>query len=273
MFLTIFLWASNLSAQESTMFSKTDASALFSMPLAAWKNNLVMGRDAKIIDYDTDGALEYTMIMKTPGGKLLVTPSYLNDADEPWKLSVAIVYNEIAKQMYFNASDNELRELIAQINLEMRPEYSVFSKFLFIEKNEIQETQIFESGLDATMDKLAEQYKGCAPECIVGQRIQSQEQQEKEFSGDPETSYFDKKNSVVVCAQPLSPFTLGENSLPTDEQVQNLCSSCIWNSFPVDGWQRRIAKIFKNGGDPGWRGKAFIHGFGNALEQCGGYGL
>ena len=133
MFLTIFLWASNLSAQESTMFSKTDASALFSMPLAAWKNNLVMGRDAKIIDYDTDGALEYTMIMKTPGGKLLVTPSYLNDDDEPWKLSVAIVYNEIAKQMYFNASDNELRELIAQINLEMRPEYSVFSKFLFIE--------------------------------------------------------------------------------------------------------------------------------------------
>ena len=52
---------------------------------------------------------------------------------------------------------------------------------------------------------------------------------------------FNKKAQVVVCTQPLTEFTLGKRSLSTDEQVQIL-SSCIWDSFPVGGWERRIAK-------------------------------
>ena len=52
---------------------------------------------------------------------------------------------------------------------------------------------------------------------------------------------FNKKAQVVVCTQPLTEFTLGKRSLSTDEQFQILCS-CIWDSFPVGGWERRIAK-------------------------------
>ena len=85
-------------------------------------------------------------------------------------------------------------------------------------------------------------------------------------------SHFDKKLKLVVCEELLPEFTLSETSEPTDIEVQKLCS-CIWNTFPNDGWEQKTARQIRNGEDPGWRMTALISRFGNALENCGGYEL
>ena len=85
-------------------------------------------------------------------------------------------------------------------------------------------------------------------------------------------SFFDEKKNLVICAEPLPIFTLGEKSKPTDQQVKELCS-CMWNSFPKDGWEQRTSQLLRNKQDPGWRGQAFTSRFGDAMKSCGGMSL
>jgi hypothetical protein len=82
-------------------------------------------------------------------------------------------------------------------------------------------------------------------------------------------SFFDQKKREVICAEPLPNFTLGEKSKPTDQQVKELCS-CIWSSFPKDGWEQRTSQLIRNNQDPGWRGRAFAARFGDAMKACNG---
>lgn len=85
-------------------------------------------------------------------------------------------------------------------------------------------------------------------------------------------SFFDTKNKTVNCAEPLPNFTLSYNSNPSKEQVKNLCS-CIWRTFPDNGWEHDISKKIKNKQNPGPRINEFVPKFGEALKKCGGYKL
>ena len=87
-----------------------------------------------------------------------------------------------------------------------------------------------------------------------------------------EKSYFDKKQKVVFCKEPIPEFTLNYDSNPSDKEVSNLCS-CIWNKFPEGRWERdELRRIFK-GGDPNWRTQGMFSRFGKAMKVCGGYEL
>ena len=85
-------------------------------------------------------------------------------------------------------------------------------------------------------------------------------------------SFFDQKKKEVICAEPLPIFTLGEKSKPTEQQVKELCS-CMWNSFPKDGWEQRTSQLIRNKQDPGWRGSAFVSRFGDAIKACNGMSI
>ena len=85
-------------------------------------------------------------------------------------------------------------------------------------------------------------------------------------------SYFDQNKKEVVCAEPLPIFTLRYESNPNQQQVKILCG-CIWNTFPVDGWEQKTSRLIRGNQDPGWRGKALISRFGEALKTCGGMNL
>jgi len=74
------------------------------------------------------------------------------------------------------------------------------------------------------------------------------------------------------CKQPLPEFTLAEDSDPTPAQLETLCS-CMWNSFPENGWERKTAEKISRGEDAGWRIQGFISRFGLAIQNCGGYEL
>ena len=85
-------------------------------------------------------------------------------------------------------------------------------------------------------------------------------------------SYFDQKKKVVICAEPLPIFTLGEKSNPTSQQIKTLCS-CIWNTFPADGWEQKTSRLIRSNQDPGERGRALISRFGDAIKSCDGMNL
>jgi hypothetical protein len=87
-----------------------------------------------------------------------------------------------------------------------------------------------------------------------------------------EKSYFDKKQKVVFCKEPLPEFTLNYDSNPSDKEVATLCS-CIWNKFPEGRWERdEMRRIFK-GEDPTWKTQGMFNRFGKAMKVCGGYEL
>ncbi len=91
-------------------------------------------------------------------------------------------------------------------------------------------------------------------------------------AANAQESFFDKRQKSVSCAEPLPEFTLGADSNPTKSQVKNLCT-CIWKSFPENGWEQDISKKIKNKQNPGPRVNEFVPKFGEALKKCGGYKL
>lgn len=85
-------------------------------------------------------------------------------------------------------------------------------------------------------------------------------------------SYFDKRQKSVICAEPLPEFTLRAESNPTQSQVKKLCT-CIWKSFPENGWEHELSRKIKNKQNPGPKVSEFIPKFGDALQKCGGHKL
>ena len=87
-----------------------------------------------------------------------------------------------------------------------------------------------------------------------------------------EKSYFDKKQRVVFCKEPLPEFTLNYDSNPSDKEVATLCS-CIWNKFPEGRWEREEARRLFKGGQPNMQTRSLGDRFGKSLKVCGGYEL
>jgi len=85
----------------------------------------------------------------------------------------------------------------------------------------------------------------------------------------------DSPGSVVLsfkCDEPLPEFTLGQNSNPSKNDVKKLCG-CIWDQFPVNGWERTVSEKLVGGEEPGWQVRAFPIRFRDAMEKCGGGNL
>ena len=87
-----------------------------------------------------------------------------------------------------------------------------------------------------------------------------------------EKSYFDKKQKVVFCKEPLPEFTLNYDSNPSDKEVATLCS-CIWSKFPEGRWEREEARRLFKGGQPNMQTRSLGDRFGKSLKVCGGYEL
>jgi hypothetical protein len=74
------------------------------------------------------------------------------------------------------------------------------------------------------------------------------------------------------CNEPLPEFTLGPKSNPSESELAKLCA-CVWAKLPEGGWERDISTKIRKGEDPGWRGRAFVPRFGEALNACGARNL
>jgi len=254
-------------AQEIKIISKDEANWVFSMSMDEWKQNAIKARDAGVAGYETIGTNEHTLIINTPTAIMMITPIYSQDNFiSPWKVSLRLISHENLADFWRNSSEVNLQKVAASIYSEMMPDFTVFTSFTINDEFVFQDINILKSGNDIIADKMAKQYNGCFKDCVI-----RPEKTDKK-SADKAKASFDDKNKLVKCAQPLPEFTLGPNSKPTQSKVDFLCN-CIWDTFPIDSWERTTSEKIRNGEDPGWRGKALISRFSDSLEKCGGMGL
>ena len=254
-------------AQEPSIISKDEANWVFSMYLDQWKQNATKARDAGAAGYETNGANEHTLIINTPPAIMMITPTYSQDNfTAPWKVSLRLIPHKNLSDLWRNSSDVDLKKMVASTYSQMMPEFTVFTSYTISDEIVFQDIQILKQGYDMIADEMAAQHNGCFKECII------RASQTDSVRDGEDQSFFDEQNKLVKCSQPLPEFTLGVNSKPTQSEVISLCS-CIWESFPVDGWERPTSGKIRNGEDPGWRGKALLSRFANSLKNCGGMGL
>ncbi len=71
-------------------------------------------------------------------------------------------------------------------------------------------------------------------------------------------------SSKKYCDEKLPLFYLKNDN---KEDITSVCS-CIWNSFPKNGWERKVSTKLYNGEDIGWKIKSFSGIFELKLKKC-----
>lgn len=250
-------------AEKRTLISKDEANWVFGLSLEEWKENAARARDAGVAGYEISETGEHTLIINTEIAMMIVTPVYSKNEDtSPWKASLRFIVHENFEDLWRGLSDSDLKDLVNEIYSEMLPEYTVFTSYIMNDELVVQDIQILKRGYDDVADNMGQKTNGCFDECVVRSAVT------EEKNEAPNESFFDSQNKLVVCSQPIPQFTLGIDSKPNRSQVAYLCS-CIWSSFPVDGWERRTAEKIRNGDDPGWRMGAFQSRMSESFKKCG----
>ena len=85
--------------------------------------------------------------------------------------------------------------------------------------------------------------------------LSSCEKKEKEIS------------SYDVCIETLPPFKEKFNNISDAKLLKSLCK-CIWQKFPINGWERKVSKKLYKGEDIGWKIKSFSTVFEENLKSC-----
>ena len=169
LFFATTVFAQQTNSTGSEIFSKQDATAMFEFSLKEWKTNVMQAKQAGAAEFDTDGDLFYTMFFHTPDGKVVITPSYASDnTTRPWKLSVAIVFNDLQAVPMQMMKDDEIKKaFVEDVYYEMLPEFTVFSNIEMPNVTSfIHSVQIFESGFDEIIDEQASKQLGCFQTCV-----------------------------------------------------------------------------------------------------------
>ena len=74
-------------------------------------------------------------------------------------------------------------------------------------------------------------------------------------------------SSYNICEEKLPPFNEKFNNVSNAELLRVLCK-CIWNKFPVNGWERKVSMKLYKGEDIGWKIKSFSTIFESNLKNC-----
>ena len=81
----------------------------------------------------------------------------------------------------------------------------------------------------------------------------------------------EKKNDNIssrdVCEESLPPFNEKFNNTSDANLLKILCK-CIWDKFPINGWERKVSLKLYKGEDIGWKVKSFSTVFENNLKNC-----
>lgn len=156
-------------AQSETVLPKEDAAVMFEMTFIEWKRNVLAAEQAGFAKSDSLRPLELTMIADVPNGRIITTPSYKSEDTLPWKLSVAVLLDPAASEIFSTQQDSDYKRFIEEVYEDMRPEYTVLTSLMLPAPNGLvlQQFQIFRTGDFPILDMTAETKRGCWQECIV----------------------------------------------------------------------------------------------------------
>tara|TARA_B110000444_G_scaffold185413_1_gene174500 strand:+ start:205 stop:492 length:288 start_codon:yes stop_codon:yes gene_type:complete len=74
-------------------------------------------------------------------------------------------------------------------------------------------------------------------------------------------------NSHNICEETLPLFNEKFNNISNAKLLQKLCK-CIWDKFPINGWERKVSEKLYKGEDIGWKIKSYSTVFENNLKSC-----
>ena len=74
-------------------------------------------------------------------------------------------------------------------------------------------------------------------------------------------------SSYDVCEETLPPFNEKFNNISDAKLLKSLCK-CIWQKFPINGWERKVSNKLYKGEDIGWKIKSFSTIFEGNLKSC-----
>ena len=74
-------------------------------------------------------------------------------------------------------------------------------------------------------------------------------------------------SSYDVCEETLPPFNEKFNNISDAKLLKSLCK-CIWQKFPINGWERKVSMKLYKGEDIGWKIKSFSTVFEENLKDC-----
>lgn len=161
---SLFL-AGHASAIE--VLSKKDAKQTFESSYEQWEVNL---RNVQLLGFGQvakAGRHDLTLIVQTPTGLLKVTPVYLPDQlDRPHRISVSVEQRMPFSRVTSSLSDEAIKQMIAQWQAEMLPEFTVMTNVDLIGGGAQFDFSIFEVGVSPLMDQVAKQTKGCWQQCL-----------------------------------------------------------------------------------------------------------
>ncbi len=149
------------------ILSKADANQMFSMPLSDWKINVSEAKRLGIALPSEERDREYTLVIKTPHGRLITTPQYSeSDLSKPQKLVVSVIQTGNFSKMMRELNDEELKRIIASWHQEMNPEFTVMSNIELSSDGNVITYNIFQRGVNPIIDRVGDEFKGCWKNCI-----------------------------------------------------------------------------------------------------------
>lgn len=156
------------TADEDMLFSKNDAGMMFGLPKEAWKQNVIVGKSQRVMDYVVTPENEYTMQMITPMGSYEVTPHYGNKLDQPWKLTVLTVYSKEPFMSTMQAVPvSRVEAIFLRTMKELQPEFSTVGHMVKKDKGAVEVyMSIFRKGEFPKIDIMNSQGKPCAGKCL-----------------------------------------------------------------------------------------------------------
>lgn len=164
-------WSSLIArAAESAddMLSKADATLVFSQSFEAWKSQTEMAKAAGVAHAAAASDYEITLYMRTSLGVLAVTPTYVaSDLAKPRRIAVSALQSPAASLISKTVSDAGLKDIIAKVQQQMLPEFTVLMKVDLTGKEVQFDHFIFEAGVHPMLDEMAVQKKGCWEQCIT----------------------------------------------------------------------------------------------------------
>jgi hypothetical protein len=150
------------------VLSKADATRVFSQSFNSWRTNALLVQSTGAGTAQIASEYEITLFVKAPGGILAVTPSYKKfSEDKPWRITVSVMQDEAGSFITRTVSDSGLKAIMAEIQGQMLPEFTVLSKVDLTAKNVQYDYFIFEVGVFPLLDELAVLSKGCWKQCIT----------------------------------------------------------------------------------------------------------
>ena len=165
--LVALLSAYSAAGRAHDLLSKPVLSQTFAMTFSQWRHHLQDANDMGSGKVAVSGSYVWTLLTLTAGGILEITPEFLpGHLHQPRKLLLTFEQNRALTEQTRSMSQDQLKKVINEIRLEMKPEFSVLTE-LDLDKTAARfYFTVYQQGEFPPHDRLAEETQGCWRDCI-----------------------------------------------------------------------------------------------------------